>query len=234
MPTLRNPKYEAFCRELAAGSDVRDAYTSAGFKPHRANGSRLRRRPDVAARISELQKQNEERAGISADRVIIEIGRVAFGNLAAFFEWSSTGGAPAGQCGKLTVRDITVLPEAVTASLQELKIDDEGAVTVKLAPKLPALERLAELIGAGRQAGSIFTAPRPDNERLDVETLKRALANAVEAMAMGGVSMADGAKIADALAVIGRTIETEKLAEIEAKLKALEGGPIVDQSWQSR
>jgi phage terminase small subunit len=229
MPNLRQPKHEQFAREIVAGAAVKDAYTAAGFKPHRANGNRLLRRPEIAARIDELQREAGARAEITADRVIIEIGRVAFGNLAAFIEWKSKDGT-SGDCGKLAVRDITALPEAVTASLQELKIDDEGAVTVKLAPKLPALERLAELIGAGRQAGSIFTAQRPDNERLDIETLKRALANVVDATAVGEVSMADGAKIADALAIIGRTIETEKLAEIEAKLRAIEGAPMIDQS----
>jgi phage terminase small subunit len=219
MPKLRQPKHELFAREVAAGAAIKDAYAAAGFKLHRANGNRLLRRHDVKSRIEELQRETGERAEITADRIVIEIARVAFGNLARFFEYSSRSDGH----GSLTVRDITVLPDDITACLQELKIDADGAVQVKLAPKLPSLERLAEMVGVRAPgAGAIFNAPRPADEQIDLDVLKRGLANLIESMATGQIATGDGAKIAEALAVMGKAIEVEKLAAIEQKLRVLE------------
>jgi hypothetical protein len=63
-----------------------DAHALAGFKPHRANGNRLLRRPDVAARISELQREHGERTGITGDRILVELSRVAFGKVTRALE----------------------------------------------------------------------------------------------------------------------------------------------------
>jgi hypothetical protein len=55
---LKNPRWEAFCQQLAGPSPptVVQAYANAGFKSgDRAHASRLHLRPDVQNRILELQ-----------------------------------------------------------------------------------------------------------------------------------------------------------------------------------
>lgn len=57
MPTLTNPRYEAFAQARAKGALLNDAYESAGFVLHRGHPSRLAFRKEVAERIAELRAE---------------------------------------------------------------------------------------------------------------------------------------------------------------------------------
>src|SRR5271165_6559528 len=54
MPTLRDPRHEAFAQARAKGALLIDAYESAGFVRHRGHPSRLALKDKVAERIAEL------------------------------------------------------------------------------------------------------------------------------------------------------------------------------------
>ena len=138
MPKLRQPKHEQFAREVVSGAAIKDAYVAAGFKPHSMNGNRLMRPPEVAARIDELQREAAARSEITADRILIEAGRIAFSNFKSFIE--SDG-------GKMRFRDMAQLPDGITAAIAELRLDDEGRPIFRLHPKMPALNLLAEYFG---------------------------------------------------------------------------------------
>lgn len=72
MPALKNPKHEAFCRnrvyqQMAIGA----AYRAAGYKGGKggkANATRLSQRPEIVARIAELQVKLEEKTGWTAEK----------------------------------------------------------------------------------------------------------------------------------------------------------------------
>ena len=51
---LDNQKYEAYSQGLAVGLTQIEAYTKAGFKPNRANASKIAARPEVKARVASL------------------------------------------------------------------------------------------------------------------------------------------------------------------------------------
>jgi hypothetical protein len=55
MPTLRDPRHEAFAQARARGALLIDAYESAGFVRHRGHPSRLALKDNVAERIAELR-----------------------------------------------------------------------------------------------------------------------------------------------------------------------------------
>ena len=55
MPTLENPRYEAFAQARAKGALLIDAYESAGFVRHKGHPSRLAWKAEVAERIAELR-----------------------------------------------------------------------------------------------------------------------------------------------------------------------------------
>lgn len=57
MPTLKNPRYEAFAQARAKGALLNDAYEGAGFVLHRGHPSRLAFRTEVAERIAELRAE---------------------------------------------------------------------------------------------------------------------------------------------------------------------------------
>ena len=65
MPTLRNPRYEAFAQARAKGALLIDAYESAGFVRHRGHPSRLAWKPEVAERIAELRALQTDMQDVS-------------------------------------------------------------------------------------------------------------------------------------------------------------------------
>lgn len=69
MPALKNSRYEAFCRNIAHKQmAIGAAYKAAGFNPSRSNATRLSQRPEVVARIAELQAKVEEKTGWTAEK----------------------------------------------------------------------------------------------------------------------------------------------------------------------
>jgi hypothetical protein len=77
MPTLGNPRYEAFAQARAKGARLDDAYEDAGFVLNKGHSSRLARRPEVAERIAELRVQRNEADDISPQKVIATLLRMA-------------------------------------------------------------------------------------------------------------------------------------------------------------
>jgi hypothetical protein len=57
VPTLENPRHEAFAQALARGSSATAAYVEAGYKPNRHNAAALARKQHILARVSELQEE---------------------------------------------------------------------------------------------------------------------------------------------------------------------------------
>lgn len=60
MPVLQDPKRERFAQGVARGLPTIEAYVRAGYKRNTGNATSMRKRPDVAARIDEIQKQMRE------------------------------------------------------------------------------------------------------------------------------------------------------------------------------
>jgi hypothetical protein len=60
--TLQNPKHEKFARLVADGMHQNEAYTTIGCKDNSRNASRLKGRPEVKARILELERWATEKA----------------------------------------------------------------------------------------------------------------------------------------------------------------------------
>lgn len=158
MPALANPQHELFARALAAGGTLGDAAIAAGYKPTSApnTGHRLMQREDVAARVAELQQDVCEKYDVTADRVIKEIARIAFGDPRRVMSWAGTrverdqksagDGALALKPGHLTLTDSDDLTDDDVAMVAEVKVTKEG-MSLKLHDKLAALEKLARFTG---------------------------------------------------------------------------------------
>lgn len=61
MPTLANPRHEAFCNGLARGMTASAAYVSAGFAPNRGNAARLKANECIQTRLRELLQRRTDR-----------------------------------------------------------------------------------------------------------------------------------------------------------------------------
>jgi hypothetical protein len=70
MPALRNPKYEIFAQNIAAGVGQDAAYVKAGYKRNKGNSSSLKQKTEVQNRIAELL---EKRADNTLQKTTTEI-----------------------------------------------------------------------------------------------------------------------------------------------------------------
>ena len=119
MPPLANAQHEIFAQEVAKGRKIGKAYELAGFNPHPANPTRLRNNRGVAERITEIKQKAIERAAeqlvISKKRVLEELAKIAFANMADFMTVGASG-EPV-----LNWRNLT---HDQAAALQEVTVDE--------------------------------------------------------------------------------------------------------------
>jgi hypothetical protein len=139
---LKNSRYEALARERAAGATMADAWRAIGRDPAKSNNqARVFRRPEVQARVEYLRDEWNRLAGLSLAALQARLLRIADANVVSFFEADE-------KTGQLRLRDLTKLPASVTAPITELRIDADGAIKLKTADQLRAIENLLKTIGA--------------------------------------------------------------------------------------
>lgn len=192
MPALKDPQYEKFASELAELKAPIEAYKLAGYAPHRGNATRLARRPEVQARVTELLEEAAEYADIRRVRVLVEIDRVGRANLADFFERVVTGHDEKGrEQTEVRLRDITTLPRYLSAAISSIEFDEEGRPKLKLHDKNQANFTLLKHLGG-----------LPEPERNDVQNIfallsvedQRVVVAALEAFSGGQIAASEPAQ----------------------------------------
>jgi hypothetical protein len=144
MGKLRNPRHERFAIECASMVPVGRAYELAGFrsKPEwcRPNGVKLARRPDVGARIAELQTEFKLSAGLHVEYLQSLLLPAAEANFADFVD----------DCdGKPRFKRPAELTRSQSAAIQTIVLNDDGTIAeLKLIPKTEAVKALMASIGA--------------------------------------------------------------------------------------
>ena len=130
-------KNEVFCDEYLIDLNATQAAIRAGYSVESAGsiGSELLKKPEIRARIDRAMAERSKRTGINADRVLLELGKIAFVNAI----------------------DVTVLTDASrddTAAIASVKVkvipgeDGDGVEReVRLADKLKALELCGKHLG---------------------------------------------------------------------------------------
>lgn len=75
MAELKNQRHERFCREYIIDYIGTQAAIRAGYKPKnaKAQASELLTKPDILARVRELQQEQMERLALNADMVVLEL-----------------------------------------------------------------------------------------------------------------------------------------------------------------
>lgn len=84
MPQLSNDSHEALCRFYVQHWSQEKAWRQAGYAPS-GNVSQTFARPEIQARIHELRAAVLQVADITAQRVMLELGRVAFADVRELF-----------------------------------------------------------------------------------------------------------------------------------------------------
>lgn len=133
-------KQERFCEEYMIDLNATQAAIRAGYSPKTAQeqSARLLSNVMVQNRIAQLQAEQSRRTGVSADRVVRELAKVAFVNAADLID-SKTASLK------------TDASRDDLAAVQSVKVkmfgEDGLEQEVKLADKLRALDLLGKHLG---------------------------------------------------------------------------------------
>lgn len=137
------PKQARFVEEYLVDLNAAAAARRAGYSASRseAMGYENLTKPDIRNAIEAAQRERSARTGITADRVIAEIAKIAFADPRRVMTWGP-GGIELFDSSSLTDADAAMISE-VSESISQ----SGSSVKVKLNSKLDALEKLAKHVG---------------------------------------------------------------------------------------
>lgn len=130
------------------------AAVRAGYAPGSAAtlGPRVRRLPHVRQAIETAMAERSRRVGLTQDRVVAELARLAFADIRDFASWDEDG---------VHLRPSAELGDGQTACVAEI-VENAGksgkGMRIKLHGKTQALAALARHLG-GRDPGETATRP---------------------------------------------------------------------------
>lgn len=134
------PKQERFVDEYLTDLNATQAAIRAGYSEKTAYsiGEENLKKPEIAARIEKRRAAQIKRTEITADRVVMELARIAFADGTAFAEITPRGAV------KLTpTKELAPDQRAAFAGVKKGKFGTE----IKLHDKVKALELLGKHLG---------------------------------------------------------------------------------------
>lgn len=133
-------KQKRFCEEYLIDLNATQAAIRAGYSPEsaRQSGADNMKNPYIRARIEKAMADRSRRTGVNADRVVMELAKIAFVNAADVID----------------ADDATLKADAADedlAAVQSVKVktfgEDGVEREIKLADKIKALELLGRHLG---------------------------------------------------------------------------------------
>ena len=133
-------KHARFCEEYMIDLNATQAAIRAGYSPKTANeqAARLLANVSIQNRIAQLQAEQSRRTGVSADRVVRELAKVAFVNAGDLIDART-----ASLKSDAAPDDLAAVQSVKVKSFGEDGLEQE----VKLADKLKALDLLGRHLG---------------------------------------------------------------------------------------
>lgn len=136
-------KQKTFVEEYLVDLNATQAAIRAGYSERSAHNiaSRLLKRDDIKDAIREAMHERSERTKVTADRVILEISRVAFANMSDYAAWAGN---------TLVIKDSATLSEDAIAGIAEVtehRSEMGSTIKFKLHDKIKALEMLCKHLG---------------------------------------------------------------------------------------
>ncbi len=157
MPPL-NERQARFVAEYLLDLNATQAAIRSGYSAATANqiGARLLANVKVAAAIAEAQAARSRRTEVTADRVVLELARIAFGDPRRVMSWGP-GGVTLRGSGELSDEEAAIVAEA-----SQTVTENGGTIRLKVCDKLGALRLLAQhlgMLGDGKVAVTVATSP---------------------------------------------------------------------------
>ena len=135
-----------FVEEYLVDCNATLAAGRAGYSARSARqaGARLRALPHVRRAVEAAMAARSDRLGVSQDRVVLELARLAFADMRDFASWGD---------GCVRLRPSEELTEDQAACVSEIVETPGKGVRVKLFGKQPALAALARHLGSREGGG---------------------------------------------------------------------------------
>jgi phage terminase small subunit len=152
MPILSSSKWELFAQGLAQGLSASEAYQRAGYKRHDGNAGRLSKNEEVKARVDEILSAAAKNTGITAERVLSELAKIAFADIRKAVKWGNGVVIRDGETGEEhVVNDVAliasdVIDDGTAAAISEVSKTKDG-IKLKMHDKQRALELLGKNLG---------------------------------------------------------------------------------------
>jgi phage terminase small subunit len=137
-----NDRQRAFAKEYLIDLNGKAAAIRAGYKETTADkvACGLLKKPEIAALVGQGIERRAEKKRVTADRVMEELGRVAFADIRRFIDWGPEG---------VKLRHKSVLDDEDAAAIADVEgKGGNGKIgRLKLYDKLAALNALARHLG---------------------------------------------------------------------------------------
>ncbi|MDR1514192.1 MAG: terminase small subunit [Synergistaceae bacterium] len=165
------PKQSRFIEEYMIDLNATQAAIRAGYSEKRADATanKLLSFTEISNAIKSALAERSKRTGVTADRVVQELARIAFVDTRQIFEWGPDG---------VTLRpsdELTDDEAAIVAEVSETRSAVGGSIKAKRFDKLKALELLGKCLG--------MFVERPDKDELAGRKGLTALAESINALA---------------------------------------------------
>ena len=153
-------KQKRFIEEYLIDLNATQAAIRAGYSPDTAKsiGSENLTKPDITAQIARAMAERSRRTGVNADRVIMELAKIAFVNANDVIDPKTA-----------TIKE-GALPED-TAAIQSVKVktfgEDGLEREIKMADKLKTLELLGKHLGMFRDKLEVSGTLETEKTKLD-------------------------------------------------------------------
>ena len=153
-------KQKRFVEEYLIDLNATQAAIRAGYSPDTAKsiGSENLTKPDLQARIAKAMAERSKRTGVNADRVVMELAKIAFVNAGDVIDAETA----------------TLKPDAAkedTAAIQSVKVktfgEDGLEREIKMADKLKALELLGKHLGMFKDKVELSGSLETEKNKLD-------------------------------------------------------------------
>lgn len=162
MPVLKNAKHELFAQELAKGKGITEAYVAAGYSDAPAAATRLAKKVNSRAEEikSEATRRVVDKLAITEERIMAEYARLGFSDIRKAVDWfgdlttvedNSEGGdvlvIKNVFSNHVLLKSAKDIDDDTAAAIAEVKQSPTGGLSMKMHPKLPALDAMAEHLG---------------------------------------------------------------------------------------
>lgn len=163
MPTLLNPKHEAFAQARAKGKTADESYQLAGYEENRGNAARLNANERIKTRVGEILERGAERAEITQERVLRELAKIGFSDIRKAVRWGEG----------LSVADIETGEVRIVNGVSLIgseDIDDETAGAIaevsqtKDGLKIKLHDKKSALVDIGKHLGMFKEDPNKAGE----------------------------------------------------------------------